>query len=551
MKVPKLSIKNEKVKKVLNALNKKWIKVVVILLAVFGLISIGLNRLSKNVQEAMSQIAQGQSSSAVVSYQTISSNISSTGTVEPLDTYNVTALVDGEVMKADFEEGDQVVKDQVLYEIDTDDVTSKIDTAQTNAKRAQRHLNQAVKDYNEAKDLYDDLKVKAGASGQITELSVEKGDVIAAGSPIGKITDNNTMVLKIPFNSEQTGPEMIGKTAVITLQDTMETLSGTVTEVNQVESVLTGGRLVKMVKIEVPNPGGLTTSHGATAVIEAVASSDAGTFKPVKEKSIISKGSGEIVAVHVKAGDTVSKDQVLLELDKKAVDKQIDAYQQAVDTARDSVEDASTAIEDLNDNLDNYLVKAPISGQIINKKVKVGDKLSLTSNLTVMAVIYDMSAFRFKMSIDELDIHLVKVGQEVAVTADALPGKTLKGKVETISLESTNNNGITQYPVTVRIDEIGDLLPGMTVNGEIIVGTAENVLTIPSMALMRGNVVYVKDDSVLEAVGEIPAGYREVKVEVGIANDQYVEILSGLSEGDEVYVKPRVSSNVMDMMYVE
>lgn len=547
MKLPKL--KNEKVKKVLNALNKKWIKVLLILVVIIGAISVGLNQLAKNVQEAMSQMAQGQTSDAVVSYQTISSNITSTGTVEPLDTYNVTALVDGEVMKADFEEGDQVTKDQVLYEIDTDNVTSRIDTAQTNSKRAQRHLNKAVKDYNESKDLYDDLKVKAGASGQITQFTPEAGDMIAAGSPIGKITDNDTMVLKIPFNSEQTGPEMIGKTASITLQDTMETLLGTVTEVNQVETVLTGGRLVKTVKIEVSNPGGLTSSHTATAVVDNISCSDAGTFEPTKEKTILAKSSGEVVAVHVKEGDMVSKDQVLLELDRKAVDKQVQSYQQAVDTAKDSVEDAGTAIEDLNDSLDNYLVKAPISGQIINKKIKAGDKLSLT-NLSVMTVIYDMSAFRFKMSIDELDIHLVKVGQEVTITADALPGRILNGKVETISLESTNNSGITQYPVTVRIDEIGELLPGMTVNGEIMVGTAENALAVPAMALMRGNVVYVKDESILEAVGEIPVGYREVKVEVGASNDQFVEILSGLSEGDVVYVKPRTSSNIMDSMMV-
>ena len=140
------------------------------------------------------------------------------------------------------------------------------------------------------------------------------------------------------------------------------------------------------------------------------------------------------------------------------------------------------------------------------------------------------------MSIDELDIQSVKVGQKVTVTADAFEGQTFSGTVTNVSLESTYSNGVSTYPVTVTMDEAGDLLPGMNVDGVITLEEANDVLTIPVDALMRGNQVYIKDDSVKEQNGPVPAGFKAVEVETGLTNDSYVEIKSGLSEGDTVYV---------------
>ena len=141
------------------------------------------------------------------------------------------------------------------------------------------------------------------------------------------------------------------------------------------------------------------------------------------------------------------------------------------------------------------------------------------------------------MNIDELDISSVKVGQTVQISADAFENQEFTGKVTNVSLEGTSSNGVTYYPVTVTLDEVGGLLPGMNVDGTIIVDSAENALAVPADALQRGNKVYVKDDSVTEAQGRVPAGFREVKVETGLISSDYVEITSGdLQEGDVVYV---------------
>ena len=117
-----------------------------------------------------------------------------------------------------------------------------------------------------------------------------------------------------------------------------------------------------------------------------------------------------------------------------------------------------------------------------------------------------------------------------------MEGQTFAGTVTNISLESSQSNGVTNYPVTVTLEEGGGLLPGMNVDGVIILEEAEDVLIIPVDALMRGNRVYVQDSSVTESQGNVPAGFRSVEVETGLSNDSYVQIVNGLSEGNVVYL---------------
>ena len=117
-------------------------------------------------------------------------------------------------------------------------------------------------------------------------------------------------------------------------------------------------------------------------------------------------------------------------------------YKDALDKAQESVESAQSKLESTQDNYDNYTITAPISGQVITKNFKVGDNITKnTSSTTTLATIYDLSSLTFKMSIDELDIQSVKVGQKVTVTADAFEGQTFSGTVTNVSLESTYSNG--------------------------------------------------------------------------------------------------------------
>lgn len=488
---------------------------------------------------------------AVVERRDITSSLSSSGTLSPKDTYSITSLVSGEVISADFEEGDQVQEGQILYVMDTSSMETELNSAQSSVERAQDSYILAAQDYEEALGDYSQNTYKSTETGYIKTLHVKAGDKVNANTQIADIYNDKVMKLRLPFLSVNAAGIGVGNQGVITLTHTGEQLLGTVTSVSNMEETMAGGRLVRYVTLQVENPGGLTTDMKATAQIGDFYCAQEGSFTPLLDTVMGAEvgATVEIASMLVSEGDYVSKGTPLFRMTDKTADNLVRSYKEAVDKAQENLESAQSKLETTQDNIENYTITAPISGQVITKSVKSGDKVSSGGNAAVtMAVIYDLSELTFEMSVDELDIQSVKAGQTVEVTADAFEGQTFTGKVTNISLASSYSNGVTNYPVTVTLDEVGELLPGMNVDGEIILEQTQGTLVVPVDSLMRGNRVYVKDDTVTEKEGNVPAGFRAVEVETGLMNDDFVEIVSGLSEGEEVYVAESSVSSGFPMM---
>lgn len=562
---------------------------------------------------------------ALVERRDITSELSSSGTLAPKDTYSITSLVEGEVIFADFEEGDQVEKGQVLYQIDGSSMESEIQSANNSLTRAQKTYSSAVNDYQKIQAELSGNTYKATKSGYIKELHLEEGDKIGSNAQICDIYDDLTMEIRLPFLSGEAEWIQEGMEVFLNLTDTGETVSGVVTSVSAMEEVLTGGTLVRYVSIDAANPGGLTAQTSATALINGFFCAEEGYFSP-KINTVMAadlESSVEVETILVQEGQYIEKGTPIFQITAESVEKILKNYEDTVDRAKESVETAENKVESTKDSYENYTITAPISGQVITKTSKLGDNISRNgSSNTVMAVIYDLSALTFEMSIDELDIQNVKVGQKVVVTADAFEGETFSGTVTNVSLQSTASNGVTNYPVTVTMDETGNLLPGMNVDGVIILEEVQNVLSIPVDSLMRGNRVYVKEGSAGngslssetgepagdrmqpegghqgegeavregsgrpsegeaagegsgrpgedEAAGEgsgrlgeggaaserssksssggAPEGFYVVEVETGLISDDYVQIISGLEEGQEVYVDESSQNNYNSFM---
>ncbi|MFR4441170.1 MAG: efflux RND transporter periplasmic adaptor subunit [Hungatella sp.] len=489
---------------------------------------------------------------AVAEIRDITSTLSSSGTISPKDTYNVASLASGEVIQADFEEGDYVEKGQVLYVIDASSMESELKSSKNSLERAQTAYELAAEDYQEAVSEYSGNTYKSTEQGYIKTLYVKEGDKVSGSTKLADIYSDKIMKIRVPFLSEEAAQIAVGTQGVLTLSETGEQLYGTVTAVSNMEETLTGGRLVRYVTLQVENPGGLTVSHTASAQIGDWICVQEGTFEASVDTVMSADISGtvEIASMIVNEGDYVEKGTAIFQMTEKTAENLIRTYKDAMDKAEESLESAQSKADSTQDSYENYTITAPISGTVITKSVKAGDKISAGgSSAVTLVTIYDLSEVTFEMSVDELDVQNVQVGQSVTVTADAFEDQVFTGKVTNVSLEGTNSNGVTNYPVTVTLDEVGDLLPGMNVDGVITLNQAEGVLSIPVDALMRGNKVYIKDDSVKEADGAVPAGFRSVEVETGLMNDQYVEITTGLSEGDEVYVsESTASSTEMSMM---
>lgn len=464
------------------------------------------------------------------SRQDIQLTLSATGTIEPANQYEVTSSVQGEVLSCTFEEGDEVKKGDTMYTIDSTDAENSIEQAQLS-------LQQSQNSYNQTLESLDDLNITSKKSGMITELYVEVGDEVNAGATIADVRDSSVMELRVPFNAADVSSFGVGATATVTMDSSFETLTGTVTAIDAAETVLDGYQIVKYVTIQVNNPGGLSTSSTASATVNGVGCNQGASFTYRSESTITADTSGAVTSLKVSEGSQVSVGTVVATLSSSSLQNQ-------VESSRLSLEQQQLSYQNTVDKLDDYTITAPIDGTVITKNTKVGDTLDATNGQTTLAVIYDLSYLTFDISLDELDVSEVAVGQKVNITCDSLEDAgTIEGVVTKVSIAGTTSNGVTSYPVTVQIDDPPEeLLPGMNVDATIVVEEAADAVAVPIAAVQRGNIVYVKDETATNTDGTmvggtlLPDGWRAVEVETGLSDADYIEILSGVEEGDVVYV---------------
>ena len=150
-------------------------------------------------------------------------------------------------------------------------------------------------------------------------------------------------------------------------------------------------------------------------------------------------------------------------------------------------------------------------------------------------------------SISELYLNQVQEGQEVDITAEALPGQVFQGVVDRVSINGTTTNGFTTYPVTILLREFGDLNPGMNVSADIVVERTTGVLCVPVSAVNSDGTVLVAGPGTLSEDGLTIADLSKAErrpVELGRSNEEYIEITSGLSQ-DEVVLVPDQATGSM------
>ena len=470
---------------------------------------------------------------AAVERRDITAQISGSGTLQAANSYSVTSLVEGTILTADFEEGDQVEAGTVLYTIDDSDMSSTLEQAEIS-------LNQSQRSYDSKLEQLEKLTVTAPKAGRILSLDVEVGDEVAAGQTVGTVRNSDTMRLTLPFLASEAESFYVGQSATVTLDSTFETLSGSVTKISGNNEVLTGNVIVRQVTIQVQNPGGLSTAQSGSASIGGVDSAGSGNFTYTAEEPITAQVSGEVTQIYVWEGSWVDEDAAVLSLSS-------DSLEDEIQSASESLRNAQLSLENRYDQLENYTVTSPIQGTIIDKNYNAGEN---AEGNQVLCTIYDLSYLTMTLNVDELDISSIAVGQSVSVTADAVEGKTYEGVVTKVSVAGTSSGSATTYPVTIRIDDTDGLLPGMNVDAVITLDSAEDVLAIPSAALSRGNTVLVTADSpsaangtLSEITGAEGEEYYSVTVEVGTSDSSYLEITSGLQEGDTVVYIPTAASS--------
>ena len=458
----------------------------------------------------------------------ISNTLSGTGTLNPANTYNVKSLVAGKVLTSTIEEGDIVEEGTVLYTVDSSDATTKAEQASIALQQAQRSYDKTA----------DRQYVRAEVAGVVSVLKVAKGDEVTSGQEVAVIRDSSKMTLQLEFPAADAANFSVGQSAEVTLDGTFETLNGTVTAVTGTDALSTGNLLTRTVTISVRNAGGLTTAQAATATINGVSCIAAKNFEYQAERTLTTLAAGTVTAINVQEGGAVNKDDVVLQISGEDLTE-------AIQSAGESLRSAELNMNNLQEAMNNYTITSPISGTIIEKNAKAGDALTTGADL---CTIYDLSYLVMVINVDELQVSSLSVGQSVQVTADAVPDKTYTGTVTRVSMKGNSSGGTTTYPVTVRIDETDGLRPGMNANAEIVVAEAKNTLAVPNAAVVRGGYVLVTKDSPSAANADpsmiAPDGYVYVPVKTGVSDDNYTQIISGVTGNDTVaYDSASVSSD--------
>ncbi|MBQ1399890.1 MAG: HlyD family efflux transporter periplasmic adaptor subunit, partial [Lachnospiraceae bacterium] len=167
-----------------------------------------------------------------------------------------------------------------------------------------------------------------------------------------------------------------------------------------------------------------------------------------------------------------------------------------------------------------------------------------TNALAVVCTIAKPDTAKITLSVDEADILSVHEGQQATITLDAFADRTFEGTVTRVSQTSSSQGGSAKYTVEITFDRDENMLIGMSASAEIFVANAENVLTIPMLALQQ----YGEQTFVYTAVDEDGNLTGETEITTGVSDGTLVEVVDGLEEGDTVYYY-RIGGDEYDDFY--
>jgi RND family efflux transporter MFP subunit len=306
-----------------------------------------------------------------------------------------------------------------------------------------------------------------------------------------------------------------------------------------------------------------------------------GTISPTDSVEVSPKITARISSVLVKENDRVKAGQTVATLDGKDYQAKYDQAQykvtntkldyerykmlyeqgagtkQAMDNAEYEYNTAVSTLSAAESDLAETTITAPMSGVVVGDPKPVGTMaVQGNSNPTVIMRIADTTKKQILAKVDETDIGKIKIGQDATFTVDTFTDKTFTAHVSKISQTDTSNtwdiNGtstsssssssssssVIYYYVTLDVDDPDDvLLLGMTARVDIITSEKENALVVPIAALKTND----KGSYVLRVTEG--GKTEEIPVTTGIYSDDYVEILSGLTEGDTVSISYTASKS--------
>ena len=259
------------------------------------------------------------------------------------------------------------------------------------------------------------------------------------------------------------------------------------------------------------------------------------------------------------------------------------ARTQDIETNEQRIKQEQAGLSTTRYNLNQIIITAPMDGLVTRRSIEEGETAvvgTMNNAGSVLLTIADMSVIEAEVEVDETEIPSVALKQEAKVTIDAVPDRTFKGRVteignspiQTSTTQNTGQRQATTFKVVITLEEpVPDIRPGFTCTAEITTAKRKDVVAVPIQALTVREMLYndkgemVREtpnrrrrgtnlETPLSASNEPPPGHTRketegvfairdgkaiyLPVKVGVAGEQYFEVLDGLKAGDQVITGP-------------
>ena len=487
--------KNKKKKK------RKIIRTVIIIVLVIAIaLAAAVAILSRKVRERFAT-----SDVEVLSYEatrdTISTTVSGSGVLAQVDLEQLTVPAGVEITDVLVEADDAISQGDVLATVDMASVMSAMSNLQA-------ELDELDEEISDAKGDEVSSYIKAGVSGRVkiiyaqTDTSVSS--CMAENGALAVLSLDGYMAVDI-----ETDELSKGDSVTVTLADGEE-ITGAV------ESAA-GGKATVLVTDNGP-------AYGEEVTVASEDGTELGKGNLYIHSSLgITGYAGTVSTVSAKENQQVYSSSTLFTLKDTSSSANYDTL------LRQREEKEETLMELLAIYRDGAVL-APMDGLISSVEYS---GTSTEDAETSLLTIYPNVSMSVTIGIDETDILALEVGQEADVEVSSVSqDETYTGIVTEISKTASTSSGVTQYSAVVTLDKVEGMLPGMTASVDVKIEGVEDAIIIPLEALHQtsaSSFVYTSYDEETQQYGGM------VEVTTGMQNSNYVEITSGLSEGDTVY----------------
>ncbi|MGE5580648.1 MAG: efflux RND transporter periplasmic adaptor subunit [Bacillota bacterium] len=498
----------------------RWAVITVVVLSIAGLGYWGVTYLSKGGSSGELVMA-----SKPVTRGDMEVTVRGWGQLQATQEQDVVSGAEGIIEEILFQPGQSVTKGQVLALVDAGTLSIKLrqKELELDAKKVELAASFGVPlDQVATVDPSVALTVRAPISGRISGLALTSGSTASKGK-ICSVVDDSRLLIRLQLAKPLFDMLSIG-TEVTFRADRFE--GGTDGLVTRLDPTPIKGDAAYFydVAVEIPNPGLLKVGDTGTLVFKA----PGGEFQQVTkitscatEETVTSAVGGRVKTIFAREGTVVKVGDPILEFD------QGQALLEAM-TTQLALRSLIAEVDDLRSQLANLSIVAPIDGVVISQNVGVGQQVGKGTNITRVS---NFTSMNLMLRVDEMDVPKVQPGQQAQVMIWGPSGQQqVQAEVSQLGATGDPRDGLSAFNITIAIQNPGFLRPGMSAEAQIFVSKKENVILCPIEAL------YKEEDKWFADVVQDDDERVPVEVEVGAMNDMFAEVISGLTEGQEVVV---------------